>query len=194
MSKVLEKYGIHPEIPFILTLNAFSPHKNLKTLIESIFLLDRQVPNLDFKLIITGKINAHIKSLLNNYPLTFVDKRIIMVGFVKDEDLAIFYSACSAFVFPSLYEGFGYPLLEAMACGAPIVYSNSSSLPEIAGNSGFACNPLIAEDFSEKLLYLLNDDRLRSLQSEFSINRAKRFSLNSNIISTENLYRKIIKA
>ncbi len=128
---VKNKYKLPDE--FILYIGNQKPHKNIKKLIEATSLLKSNV-----QLIINGKPNEVLTEQIEK---SKVQNRVSFIGYVEDEDLPVLYNLAKVFVFPSLYEGFGLPPLEAMACGCPVVTSNTSSLPEVVSNIGDMVNP-----------------------------------------------------
>ena len=101
---------------------------------------------------------------------------IILTGFVEDEDKPAFFNLASAFVYPSVYEGFGFPTLEALACGAPVIASNSSSLPEVVGDAGVLIDPHRPDEIFRALESVLLDRKLRTTLRERGIARSKTFS------------------
>lgn len=101
---------------------------------------------------------------------------IIFTGYVPDEDLPLIYNAADLFVFPSLYEGFGLPPLEAMACGTPVVTSNLSSLPEIVGEAGLLINPYYTKDLAEAIERVLKDEELKGAMIARGLVQVKKFS------------------
>jgi glycosyltransferase involved in cell wall biosynthesis len=111
---------------------------------------------------------------LSNLPT--LKERVIITGYVADEDLAALYSGAMAFVYPSFYEGFGLPPLEAMQCGVPVITSNTSSLPEVVGDAGIMVAPTDADALCQSMLNLYASSDLRSKMSFKSIEQAKKFS------------------
>lgn len=101
---------------------------------------------------------------------------MIFTGYIPDEDLVKFCNTTDLFVYPSIYEGFGLPQLEAMACGCPVITSNTSSLPEVVDNSGIMVNPYNFDNLYEKMQGMLTNDSLRMELSKKCLNRAKEFS------------------
>jgi len=101
---------------------------------------------------------------------------VIWTGYAKTEEMVALYNLADVFVFPSLYEGFGLPPLEAMACGTPVVVSNISSLPEVVGDAGLVVDPLSEEDIAEAILRIVDDAGLAHYLSEKGVMRAKQFS------------------
>ncbi len=148
-SQILEKYGITK--PYILFLSSLKPSKNIERLIEAYKILNTKYKIQDTKLVISGKkawlfdqIFAKVKSL-------GIEDRVIFTGFVEESEKPVLMTEASAFVLPSLYEGFGIPVLEAMACGTPVVISKIASLPEVAGSAGIFVDPLDVNSIADGL-------------------------------------------
>jgi glycosyltransferase involved in cell wall biosynthesis len=170
------KYNI-PNGSYILSLSTLEPRKNIDHTIRCFMNLIQQENIQDLYLVLVGtkgwnydKIFAQISS---NPALK---DRIIVTGYVADEDLAALYSGALAFVYPSLYEGFGLPPLEAMQCGAPVITSNTSSLPEVVGDAGIMLDPKDADGLCHSMLELYNQPFLRESMSCNSLKQAKNFS------------------
>lgn len=128
------------------------------------------------KLVITGLKREYLESLLNSEGITSCAPHIICTGYVPSEDLPALYNGAFAFLFPSLQEGFGIPILESMACGTPVITSNRSSLPEIAGAEGLLINPFNPTAIVEALLHLENAPDLYNYQSNYGLEHVKQFS------------------
>lgn len=101
---------------------------------------------------------------------------LVYTGYVPGEDLPALYNGAFAFLYPSLLEGFGIPVLEAMACGVPVITSNCSSLPEVAGQGGLLVNPRDSQKIAATIVQLENDDNLRRNQIEYGLKRVQKFS------------------
>jgi glycosyltransferase involved in cell wall biosynthesis len=156
-------------------VGTLGPHKNLITLVEAVKVL-RDRGELSFQLLVVGaqgRKNSQVREVLRSSSLS--DKDIRFLGFVPDEDLPMLYSASSLFVLPSLYEGFGLPLAEAMACGVPVVASNTSSIPEVAGDAALLVPPTQPEAFAEAILRVRGDKGLRRAMIEKGLMQAAGF-------------------
>lgn len=159
---------------FILAVGTLEPRKNFSNLIKSFVIIKRKHPQ--YKLVIVGKKGwkfKHIEESLKHYKL---EKEVIFPGYVEDEDLQEVYHLARVFVFPSLYEGFGIPPLEAMACGCPVVSSNVSSLPEVVGEAGLLIDPKNAHKIADAVSSLLVNEHLRHLLIERGTMQAAKFS------------------
>jgi glycosyltransferase involved in cell wall biosynthesis len=170
---VANKYGVSKD--YILTVGTLGPHKNLITLVEAVKVL-RDRGALSFQLLVVGaqgRKKSQVLEVLRSSGLTGDDIRFL--GFVPDEDLPMLYSASSLFVLPSLYEGFGLPLAEAMSCGAPVIASNTSSIPEVVGEAALLVPPTEPEAFAEAILRVRSDDNRRRTMIEDGLKQAAAF-------------------
>lgn len=176
---------------FILYIGGFSPRKNVKGLIDAF----RKVYgdfSKDLCLLIVGSLKDQ-GSMLKEYvnELNMEDK-IIFTGFVEEDLLPLLYNACECFIYPSLYEGFGLPPLEAMSCGAPVITSDTSSIPEVVKDAGILINPLDKNSLSEAMLNLINNDHIKVDLINKGIIRAQNFSWRKTSLETLNVYSKFV--
>ena len=154
--------------PYLLTVGNVKPHKNLVRLLNAFNKIKDLIPHTLF---IVGKKSGFIsgdKNLIKK--VDAFGQRVIMTGFLSDEELQNYYSHAEAFVFPSLYEGFGFPPLEAMAVGTPVVASNAASIPEVCGDAALYFNPYDIDDMAEKILQMVKD---KSFKDKYSIRGKK---------------------
>ena len=173
VESVRERYQLHD--PFVLYAGNVKPHKNLERLIEA-FHLVRQRGHDRLKLVLIGdQISkyAALRRAVHRYQL---HKYVRFVGYLPEDTLAVMYRLASVFAFPSLYEGFGFPPLEAMACGCPVVSSNSSSLPEVVGSAGLLVEPTDEEALCDGLLRSLADSEVRKNLAQRGPAQAARFT------------------
>ena len=168
-----------PAGEYLLCLAAPQPRKNLALLIRSFYrLLDEQrLP--DTHLVLAGSkeqgwMYDEILAAAESSPIH--RSRLIFTGYVAEEDLPALYSGAAAFVFPSLYEGFGLPALEAMACGTPVITSNTTSLPEVVGDAALSVDPTDADRLTEAMATILSNDSLREELRLKGLSRASEFS------------------
>ncbi|KKP52913.1 MAG: mannosyltransferase B-like protein, partial [Candidatus Roizmanbacteria bacterium GW2011_GWA2_33_33] len=159
---------------FILFVGTIQPRKNLEVLIDA-FDKFSQI-NKDFKLIIVGKKGWLYESIFEKIKMMNLDKKTIFTGHVTDEELIWYYKNAFCFVLPSLYEGFGIPVLEAMGYDCPTIVSMSSSLPEIGGDASLYFDPINSDDLLEKLNTFQDDDKLRKELISKGRQRIKDFS------------------
>jgi len=172
--KVIGKY-FDANKKYILTVGTLEPRKNLAKLVEAFSILPYQILKEYCLVIVGGKgwNNQLLEKTINN--LNIKDK-VILAGFVLDEDLPYIYNGASIFVYPSLYEGFGLPPLEALACGIPIIASKVSSLPEIIGDAGLFVNPQSEVEIASAIKKLLGSPNLRKKLAKRGLLRAQKYS------------------
>lgn len=176
--RALERYSITD--PFVLYAGRIQVHKNLTRLIDAFAVVKAQLENHwklhSVKLIIIGDDIGALPEVRHAVLRTRVQDSVRFLGFVPIETLRVFYAAAEAFVFPSLYEGFGMPPLEAMVHGTPVVTSNVSSLPEAVGDAAELVNPVNVFDIAKGLRRVLVDEEHRALLRERGARRVKEFS------------------
>jgi glycosyltransferase involved in cell wall biosynthesis len=181
--------------PFVLYAGAISPHKNVVRIIEAFSALktelDKEQKFLDLKLIIIGDDLSSHPDLRRTVVRSGVQNDVRFLGFVPIEVLRIFYDNAKVFVFPSLYEGFGLPPLEAMAHGTPVVTSNISSLPEVTGSAAVLVNPENVFEIMRALHRVLTDQALRDKMKQAGYEQAKRFSWERSAQQILGVYRNI---
>lgn len=173
----------------ILFVGSEQKRKNLTTLIKAFYLVKKKISNV--RLIKVGKPqHGNRKELINLIKQLNLQNDVIFVGYVKENDLPIYYNAADVFCFPSLYEGFGLPILEAMSCGCPVISSCLTSLPEVVGDAGILIEPT-EEKFAEKIEELLENEKLRNELAEKGIKRAKEFSWKKTAEETFKVYEQL---
>ena len=155
--KILAKYGIFK--PYILYQGTLEPRKNLINLIMAYEEYRKQNPDAQEQLILSGKKGWKIREIIRKKYSSEYRDDIILLGYVERNDMPAIYSGAKLFAYPSLYEGFGLPVLEAMACGTPIITSNRSSLPEVAGKYAVYFNPESVEEMCQAILNSLSNNR-----------------------------------
>ncbi len=188
---VLQKYAV-PEGRYLLSLHSMAPHKNIPRLIEAFRQFVRQEKLSDTYLVLAGGLGRPRKEIFEELSLETADlDRVHFTGFVEDDDLAALYSGAEAFVFPSLYEGFGLPVLEAMQCGCPVVASNTSSLPEIVEDAGILMDPTDTEELAHALSRAIGSPSTISEFSKKGRERAKGYSWENSVSRMLNIYRQI---
>jgi glycosyltransferase involved in cell wall biosynthesis len=184
--------------PFILYAGAIRPHKNVVRIIEAFSALKSELQKEqlfpDLKLIIIGDDLSSHPRLRRTVVRSGVQNDVRFLGFVPIEVLRIFYDVAKIFVFPSLYEGFGLPPLEAMAHGTPVVTSNSSSLPEVTGNAALLVNPENVFEIRRGLQRALLDPVLRAQMKQRGYEQAQRFSWTSSVSRILEIYREVAGA
>jgi glycosyltransferase involved in cell wall biosynthesis len=193
LANVRERYGIAPR--FVLYFGGFDMRKNVPRLIEAYARLPEALRR-EYQLVIAGRYQ-HLGHPLYPDPRVTVrrlglDGNVIFTGQIREQDKAPLYSAATVFAFPSLYEGFGMPVLEAMACGTPVVTSNVSALPEVAGDAGLLVNPYESEAISHALTELLESAARRDDLARRGLERARRFTWPQVAEQTVRVYKQIL--
>jgi glycosyltransferase involved in cell wall biosynthesis len=169
---VRQKYGLGKE-PYLLSVSTLQPRKNYGMLIRAFRQVATRYPH---NLVIAGSKGWLYEQIVEEARAQELTGRVKFVGFVDDVDLPALYSAAALFVFPSLYEGFGLPLLEAMACGVPVVTSNSSCLPEVAGKAAIQLSPENQQDWTRVMFELLGDPSRRTRMVAAGFLQAREFT------------------
>ena len=187
--RVEECYGIRE--PFILTVGDLQPRKNHIRLIGAFARFVSQNPGTRQHLVIAGKDTWYSDRIKEAARRSGVADRIRLIGFVPDENLLELYNACDCFAFPSLYEGFGLPILEAMACGRAVVCSNRASIPEVAGEAGTAFDPTDEQDMAHALAAILQDSDRRARAERLGLNRAAQFTWRKAAEQTLEVYSQV---
>jgi glycosyltransferase involved in cell wall biosynthesis len=190
MDLVRQRYQL--DRPFVLYVGNIKPHKNIERLIAA-FARARAHFGDDVKLIIIGDEMSKYPGMRQSVHKHKLDKHVRFLGFQPMETLAAFYRLARAFVFPSLYEGFGLPPLEAMACGAPVVTSNVSSLPEVAGGAALLVDPYNEEAIADAIVRAVTDETLRAELIEKGIQRARTFSWAESVRRIHEIYMQVAK-
>jgi glycosyltransferase involved in cell wall biosynthesis len=188
VARVRERFQLDRR--FILYVGNIKPHKNLVRLIEAFHELRRGELD-DLKLLIIGDEISKFPALRRAVHQHKLHKHVRFLGYLSDDMLAILYRLASVFVFPSLYEGFGLPPLEAMACGTPVVTSNVSSLPEVAGDAALLVDPYDIGSIVEGLRRVLTTPALADEMRRRGLIRAREFSWEQSVGKTHRLYQEI---
>jgi len=174
--------------PFILTVGDLQPRKNHLGLIHAFEDLIRAHPQLPHHLLVVGKETWYAPTVRAAAKKSQVADRIHFTGFVDDEELRRLYGACDLFVYPSFYEGFGLPILEAMACGRAVACSNTSAMPEVADSAALLFDPCSQRDLVFAMRDLLLNPDLRQRMERLGVQRAAMFSWTSSAAKTLDLY------
>jgi glycosyltransferase involved in cell wall biosynthesis len=179
--------------PYYLFVGTLEPRKNLERLIDAISILPANVKNLAKLLIVGGKGwgGVNIQEIIKQYG---VEDNVVSIGYVDDSTLAELYSNALFLVMPSLYEGFGLPLIEAMAHGVPSLTSNRSSMPEVIGDAGILIDPYDVESISAGLSLLLTDHNLRYCLSDIALRRVTQFDWRLSSKRTLKVFKKLVNS
>ncbi len=173
---------------FILSVSRFQKHKNIETLIKAYELLRREHGNVDTKLVLVGSQVKGYYAPIELRERSLYRDDIVIVPFVDQEDLNALYSGAQLFVFPSINEGFGLPLIEAMASGTPVVSSSAGSLPEVGGDSVIYFDPYNIRDCKDKIVSILLDPKLKEMYISKGLERARQFTWDRTAKQTTQIY------
>lgn len=186
VSRVRERYQL--DAPFVLYAGNIKPHKNLERLIDAFYRVRQDGLDEDLRLLLIGdEISkyATLRRAVHRYQL---HKYVRFLGFVPDETLAVLYRLAHVFVFPSLYEGFGLPPLEAMASGTPVVTSNVSSLPEVVGDAAMLVDPYDPAAIADAIRQVLTEPELRADLRRRGLDRAREYSWERSVKRIREIY------
>jgi glycosyltransferase involved in cell wall biosynthesis len=189
IQRVRQTYGIKDD--YILSVGAIQPRKNLSRLVAAYSRLRRVGPGGKLpQLVLVGKCAWLYDETLRAIKELEVSDSIILTGYVPESDLPALYSGALCFVYPSYFEGFGLPPLEAMKCGAPVIVGNQTSLPEVVGDAGVLVDPFDVDDIAAKIENMIGDSNLRAGLRVKGLNRAKLFSWRETARQTLAIYEK----
>lgn len=184
VAEVLHRYALKE--PYILFIGMIEPRKNLNRLVDAFSALASAYP--DHSLVIAGKKGWMYEDLFALIRDKGLDKKVLFPGYISEEDKPYLIRGAEVFVYPSLYEGFGIPVLEALACGTPTITSNVSSMPEVAGDAALLVDPTNTEELTLALSRLLADKALRDDLIVKSIAQAEKFSWKKTAAETYTVY------
>jgi len=187
LEEIKGKYGIPSNAQYLLSICTLEPRKNLVSALRAFSIVAQKKDHIKFLLV--GTKGWHYKKIFKLVQDLGIGNDVIFTGYVLDEDLPALYSAAMCFVYPSYYEGFGLPPLEAMSCGVPVVVSNRASLPEVVGNAGLYVDPDDVEGIAKSITRILNNDCLRKELSEKAMKRASLFSWEKTVRDIIAMYR-----
>jgi len=177
--------------PYFLFVGTLQPRKNIERLIEAFAKL-REQTDKDIQLVIVGKRGWLYEKILQSPQKYNVSEYVTFLDFVKDDDLTILYKHATSYVLPSLYEGFGLPVLEAMKYSCPVITSNVSSLPEAGGDAALYVNPEDVQDISKKMKMMLEDTKLRENMIKKGLEQVKKFSWDKTARQTLDALKKAV--
>lgn len=177
------------DMPFVLTVGSISPRKNLQTVLESFSKLKDELPN--HQLITVGGNGWDYSLIKDKVKALGLEERVHFLGYVSDDLLRLLYRRAVVFVYPSLFEGFGLTVLEAMACGCPVITSNTTSLPEVSGDAAILIEPQDFNALSDSIVLVSKNKEKREKLIAKGIQRAKTFTWNKAAELTYNVYLKV---
>jgi O-antigen biosynthesis alpha-1,3-rhamnosyltransferase len=184
IAKMLDIKNLPKE--YILCVGTLEPRKNLAILIKALALIPSKIP-----LILVGWHGWGDKKWSRDIQTLGLEGRVYRTGYIDEETLAGLYSGARIFIYPSLYEGFGLPVLEAMSCGCPVICSRAASLPEVAGDAALFFNPHAPQDLAQAIEQLLGNDQLRRSFAERGLQRARAFSWDKTAEKTLDVFRHV---
>ena len=185
--EVKKKYNL-PE-KYILSVGVSHKRKNLNALIEA-FQIAKKNKNIPHKLVLTGPRGWGSIIFVEKIKALNLQNEIIFTEAIPDDDLPLIYCAADMLVFPSLYEGFGYPPLEAMSCGTPVIVSNNSSLPEVVGEAGLYVDASDTKDIADKIFQIISSPELAENLRRLGLEQAKKFTVEKMIKKQIEVYEK----
>lgn len=186
---VLDEYKINS--PYILFIGTLEPKKNLPLLIEAYSKLPDKIKK-DYLLVLAGNKGWKYDNIFKKIKELNLYNRVIHTDYIPEEKLPLLLNGATLLVYPSLYEGFGLPPLEAMSCGIPVITSNNSSLPEIIGDAGIMIDPKDVNQLTESMSFLLENPQQREKLSKLGIKRSKNFSWDKVAYQTMEVYKSLV--
>ncbi|MBN1384727.1 MAG: glycosyltransferase family 4 protein [Elusimicrobia bacterium] len=189
ISHIKKKFNINRS--YILNVSLISPRKNLISLLKSFKRL-KEDKNIDCQLVIAGEKGWRYKDIFKTVSSLNLDDSTVFTGCVSNEELLHLYNNAMLFAYPSLYEGFGLPVLEAMACGCPVVASNTSSIPEVCADAAMLVDPENIDDLTGAIYKMITEDSVKQVYKKKGLERIKCFLWKETAQETLYVYKKII--
>lgn len=186
--KILNKFNINKE--YLLFVGTLSPHKNIERIVEAFNQIKKRGYN--YQLVICGKKGWLYEDIFKKVKKMNLEEDVIFTGYVTNEELEILYKNTKLFVFPSLYEGFGFPPIEAMARNIPVLTSREGALPEVVGDAAILCDAYNILDISNKIIEMLEFKELRVKLIENGFRKVKQFSWDNSVRTISYVYNQII--
>ncbi|MBA4852669.1 glycosyltransferase family 1 protein [Emticicia sp. BO119] len=189
----LEAFRKRMNLPerFVLMLGNTDPKKNLPNIIRTLGLLHER-KQLDFTLVMPDFNREHLHSLIKSQNNEHLMNHIMLTGYIHNQELPKLYKLAQLFLYPSLRESFGIPILEAMQCGTPLITSNTSAMPEIAGDGAILIDPTQIEDIADKIVKVLTDTELRTKAIAYGLERVKLFSWKRTTEQMVGIYNEVL--
>ena len=190
LTSLKQRYGLRGDA-YILHVGGGEPRKNISALLEAYAMLG--APRRHYQLILIGRMGRWKEQIIRRVRQLGLTDDVAIMGYVAQEHLDIFYTHASLFVYPSLYEGFGIPPLEAMARGIPVITSNTTSLPEVVGDAAVMTDPLLPAALAQAITAVLTDAKLRERLRQKGLSRAKQFSWEQAARNTLAVYASVFR-
>lgn len=188
--ELARRYGIKGD--FVLYLGRLQARKNLLTLVNAFARVHKSGRGVPHKLVLAGIKDSMFGPVLSRIQQLRLERSVLMPGYIADEDVPLFYSAADLFAYPSFFEGFGLPVVEAMACGTAVITSRNSSLEEVAGDAALLVEPSDEISIADTLTRALEDDELRIRLGQAGLARSKQFSFRNTARGTMAVYEQIL--
>jgi glycosyltransferase involved in cell wall biosynthesis len=186
------RYGIPGR--FVLYVGGFDHHKNLPTLVKAFALLRRQIEWREpLSLVFVGKLSSAAAAVQAEVAAQYLEESVIFTDYVSEDDAVRLFNAADVFALPSFYEGFGLPVLEAMACGTPVVCSNAASLPEVVGDAAIQCSPESPQEFCDAMQNVLTDQAFQNKLRQKGLARVQDFSWDNMARQTLEVYESVMR-
>jgi len=189
-SSTLERFGLRPK-HYLLSVGTLEPRKNIERTLQAYAALPEYLRR-DFPLVLSGGKGWKDEAILARVKQIKLPGRVVLTGYVAHQELLALYASCAVFVYPSLYEGFGLPILEAMAAGAPVITANTSAMPEVAGDAALLIDPMSADAIAAAMQRLLEDRELAAALSAHGRERARGFTWARTAQETLKVYRRVL--
>lgn len=189
--KILEKYGLTGK--YLLCVASIEPRKNFLRIINAFSEFIKKEEYKEYSLVCVGGKGWKNTEIYSQVKKKNLENKIKFLGFIEECELAPIYNQAGIFLYPSLYEGFGLPVLEAMACQTSVITSNVSSLPEVAGNAAIMVNPYSEKQIYEAIIHLVEDENKREQLIDMGLKNIKKFSWENTAKQTLNIYQQIYK-
>ena len=183
--RIIKNHNING--PYILFVSTIEPRKNLEGLLTALNFIDRK----DIKLVVVGNLGWKYKNVFKTLKKYNLSERVIFTKSVSSEEIKALYSKSEAFIYPSFYEGFGIPILEAMRAGTPVITSGLGATKEVAGDAAFFINPYNPDSITNAINTLLSNDRIRTNLTKKGFERIKQFSWEKTAQETLNIYSQV---
>jgi len=188
-----QRYGLSEDWRYMLYVGSEDPRKNLKTLIQAFALVRRQMEKVKLLKVGAPHFGTEREKLMALIAELELEKDVLFFNHVPDDDLPYFYNAAQVFVLPALYEGFGLPALEAMACGVPVITAAATSLPEVVNMGGLLVDPLDINQWAEQVYRILADKEHQDHLRQLALKRSRAFSLENQAKATLSVYEQAMK-
>ena len=188
LQKTKQNYNLPPN--FILYVGTYRPRKNIESIIKAFYKFKRNDNN--YKLVLCGKKLYKENIIIQLVKELKLTNDVFHLGYIKDDDLPVLYNLADLFVYPSFYEGFGLPVIEAMACGTPVIASNTASLPEVVGAAGIIINPRDIDSLTNAIYKVLHSKSIQDKMIINGITQAKKFSWKKCARETLEVYKSLL--